>query len=236
MNVTLFVPVLNELEGMKACMPSIPRELFGQILVVDGNSTDGSADWARAQGYDVYVQKGRGIRNAYIEAWPLIRGDYVMTYSPDGNCKNSDMAAIIAKLGEGYDMVIASRYLDGARSEDDTWLTALGNRCFTGAINLLHSGHFTDAMTIYRAYRKSLFYDLDMNKQESYATDNFFRTVSGIEPLLSIRAAKTGIKIGEVPSDEPKRLTGESKLQKFRWGGSFLLQTIRETYFWKKKP
>ena len=199
MNVTLFVPVLNEIDGLKRFMPSIPKELFSQILIVDGNSTDGSADWARSMGYEVFTQRGPGIRNGYIEAWPLIRGEYVLTYSPDGNCKNSDLSKIIAKLGEGYDMVIGSRYLAGARSYDDTWLTAIGNNLFTKTINFCHHGHYTDAMTIFRAYRKSLFYELDMHREESYSTDNIFHTVSGIEPLLSIRSAKRGIKIGEVP-------------------------------------
>ena len=233
MTLTLFVPVLNEIDGLRAFMPGIPPGLFSQILVVDGQSVDGSADWARSQGYDVYVQQKRGIRNAYIEAWPLITGEYVITFSPDGNCLVKDLAVIAAKLADGYDMVIASRYADGARSYDDSFVTGFGNWMFTTLINTIHGGHYTDAMTIYRGYRTSLFRELDLHEEISYAPEKLFATVIGIEPLLSIRAAKRRLRICDVPSDEPKRLHGERKLQIIRWGSAYLSQVLRETWFWR---
>ena len=233
MKVTLLVPVLNEIDGLKKVMPRVARDLFCQILVVDGGSADGSADWARGAGYEVYVQKKRGIRNAYIEAWDRITGDYVITFSPDDNCKASDLPLLISKMAAGYDMVIASRYLEDAVSEDDTWLTAFGNWMFTSLINFFFRANYTDAMTIYRIYPKSLFYALDLHKDESYAYDSVMRTVSGIEPLISVRAAKRKLRIGEVPSSEPKRMTGEKKMQPFTWGTSFLLMIFREIYYWR---
>src|SRR4051794_35792944 len=83
--VTLFVPTLNEIVGMKEIMPLVKKEWVDQILIVDGKSTDGTAEYARAQGYDVVIQQKRGIRHAYIEAWPAIKGEIVVTFSPDGN-------------------------------------------------------------------------------------------------------------------------------------------------------
>ena len=235
MKATLFVPVLNEREGLAAVMPTVPAGLFDQTLIVDGRSTDGSAEWCRAQGYDVYVQEKRGIRHAYIEAWPLIRHELVVTFSPDGNCKVEDLPPLVAKLREGYDMVIASRYLGAAKSEDDSWLTGFGNWMFTTLINLCHRGRFTDAMTIYRGYRASLFRELDLHLEDSYATERLFHTVMGIEPLLSMRAAKRRLRIGEIPSDEPNRIYGKRKLQIFRWGGAYLTQVFRELYHWKPR-
>ena len=233
MTTTLFIPTLNEVNGMKATMPQIKRDWVDQILIVDGNSTDGTIEYARAQGYDVYVQKRKGIRNAYIEAWPLIKGDIVITFSPDGNSVPEVIPLLVAKMKEGYDMVIASRYGQGAHSDDDDWLTGFGNWMFTGLINLLHRGHFTDAMGIYRAYRTNLFYELAMDKLESYAPDKLMGTVSGLEPLLSIRALKRKIRIAEVPGDEPSRIGGVRKMQPFRWGTVFLMQIFRELYFWR---
>src|SRR5690606_36065362 len=106
------------LEGLKKVMPQVDHTLFDQILIGDGNSTDNTVDWARDQGYEIYIQKKAGIRHVYSEAWPLIRGDYVITFSPDGNCKPEDIPLIIEKLKSGNDMVIASRYYQGAKSED----------------------------------------------------------------------------------------------------------------------
>ena len=53
--------------------------------MVDGGSHDGSVEFARDNGIETYVQKKRGIRFAYIEAWPLIRGNLVITFSPGGD-------------------------------------------------------------------------------------------------------------------------------------------------------
>src|SRR5262245_38753419 len=126
MPVTLFMPVLNEIDGLRAILPRIDRGWFDQILMVDGGSRDGSVDFARAQGVEVYVQKKRGIRHAYIEAWPLVRGDLVVTFSPDGNCPPEALPQLIDALA-GHDMVVASRYLGPARSEDDDAMTGFGN-------------------------------------------------------------------------------------------------------------
>ena len=132
MKTTLLVAAWNELDGMKAIMPQIKREWVDQILVVDGQSTDGTAEWAREQGYEVIVQqKPGGLRYGYYDALPHIKGDVVITFSPDGNSLADKIPALVEKMKEGYDMVIVSRYLDGARSEDDDFLTAFGNWFFT---------------------------------------------------------------------------------------------------------
>ena len=232
-SVTLYVQALNEIEGMRQIMPRIRKEWFEQILVVDGGSTDGTLEYAKEQGYEVYIQKKPGPRYANIEGFPLIRGEIVVTFSPDGNSIPELLPALIQKAKEGYDMVILSRYLDGAKSEDDTPMTAFGNWIFTKLINKLHGGHYTDAMVMYRAYPKRLFYDLGLDRDEAYRTEHLLGTVIGIEPLLSVRAAKKKLKICEIPGDEPTRIGGQKKMLPFRWGMAYLLQVFRETYFWK---
>lgn len=234
MSVTLLLPILNEIEGLTAIVPTIDRKLFDQILVTDGGSRDGSAEWSSQAGLEVYVQKRKGIRHAYIEAWPLIRSEYVITFSPDGNCKAEDLAKLVAELNTGnYDMIIASRYLGDASSEDDSMLTAFGNWMFTFLINTFFRSRYTDAMTIYRGYRTSLFSELELDKDQSYQTEKYFGTVMGIEPLLSIRAAKRRVRVTEIPSDEPKRIYGKRKLQIVRWGCAYLTQIIREHFSWR---
>src|SRR5579872_6177776 len=109
MKVTLLALTLNEIDGMKAIMPQIKREWVDQIIVVDGGSKDGTIEWARDNGYEVYVQKKRGIRHAYIEVMPLIKGDVILSISPDGNCPVEYIPEILRKMKEGYDLVIGSR-------------------------------------------------------------------------------------------------------------------------------
>src|ERR1017187_978092 len=219
---------------MKAIMPQIKREWVSQILVVDGGSTDGTVEWAREQGYEVYIQKETGLRQGFAEGWPFITGDIVITFSPDGNSVPELVPALIAKMQEGYDMVIASRYLPPAHSDDDSWLTGFGNWMFTYLINTLHGGHLTDSFVMYRAYKTALPYDLDIFKEESHRTpERLFHTRIGVEPLLSIRALKRKLKVGEIPGDEPPRIGGKAKLQMWKWGAAYLFQVIREVFWWR---
>lgn len=234
MKSTLLVMTLNEIDGMKAIMPHIKKEWCDQIIVVDGGSTDGTIEWARENGYFVYVQKQRGFRHAYTEVLPYIEGDIVVTFSPDGNSIAELIPELMKKMAEGYDMVIVSRYLDNAKSQDDDIITGFGNWLFTKTVNVLHGGHYTDAMVIYRAYRTKIIYDLELHTEEAYTTaEKLFRTKISWEPLLSVRAAKKKLKITEIPGDEPPRIGGERKLQILKWGAAYYFQFIREVFCWR---
>ena len=220
---------------MKSIMPLVKREWVHQILVVDGQSTDGTAEYAKEQGYDVVVQQKKGMRNAYMEALPHVTGDVILTFSPDGNSIPELIPVCIDKMKEGYDMVIVSRYAEGAKSYDDDAITSFGNWLFTTTINLLHGGKYTDAMVIYRAYPKSLISELDLDKDSSYEfEEKLFGTNISWEPLLSVRAAKKKLKCCDIPGDEPARDGGERKLQVVRWGGAYMFQVFREIFVWKK--
>ena len=228
MKTTLFVLTYNEIVGMKAIMPRIKKEWVNEIIIVDGGSTDGTLEYAKEQGYVTYVQKKKGIRHAYIEGIPLVKTDYIISFSPDGNSVPVAIPNLIKKIEEGNDMVIASRYLEHAKSHDDDFVTRFGNWLFTKLINVFHGSNYTDALVIYRIYRKSLFYELKMDTEESYNMEKWFFTIMSIEPLLSIRCAKYKKKYTEIPEDEPKRIGGERKLQIIRWGAAYLTQIFKE--------
>ncbi len=233
--VTLLVWTLNEIDGVRVIMPRIKREWVDQILFVDGNSTDGTIEYAKENGYEIYCQKKKGPRMAYNEVMEHVRGEVVITFSPDGNSIPEVIPQLVEKMNEGYDMVIASRYLAGAKSDDDSLVTGFGNWMFNRLINGFYGGHYTDCMVIYRAWRKALFFDLDLDKDESHTPEKWFKTIISIEPLLSIRAAKCKLKLAEIPADEPPRIGGVAKLQAFRWGGSYLCQVLRELWRWRGK-
>ncbi len=234
MKVTLFIPTLNEIQGMKTIMPRIKEEWYDQLLIVDGQSTDGTIEYVKEKGYPLIVQKKKGLRHAYVEALPHITGDVILTFSPDGNSIPELIPDCINKMKEGYDMVIVSRYAGDAKSYDDDLVTAFGNKMFTTFINLFHGGHYTDAMVMFRAYKTQMIYDLDLNKEESYLTEEkLFHTDISWEPLLSIRAAKRKLKTADVPGDEPAREGGERKLQILRWGAAYMFEVFREIFMWK---
>jgi glycosyltransferase involved in cell wall biosynthesis len=231
---TLIALTLNEIDGVKVILPQINCSWCDQILVLDGGSRDGTVEWCRENGYEIYVQKKRGIRHAYLEGLPLVRGDIVLTLSPDGNCPVDAIPTILDKIRQGFDLVIGSRYLGDASSQDDDLLTGFGNWLFTRTVNLLHGGHYTDVMVIYRAFRRDLIYELDLEKEESYfLPEKLFGTVISWEPLMSVRAAKRRKRIAEVAVGEPPRIGGERKLQIWRWGAAYYFQFFRELWYWR---
>ncbi len=202
MRTTLLLPTVNEIEGMKMIMPRVDPAWVDEILVVDGGSTDGTVEYALQAGYKVHHQKSKGIMYAYEEALKVATGDIIIAFSPDGNSVPELIPGLLAKMREGYDMVIVSRYYGGAKSEDDDAVTALGNRVFTAAINLLFGGRYTDTLVMFRAWRKDVV---------RYFPENMPR--AGIEPMLAIRCAKRKLKTADIPGDEPKRIGSARKMK-----------------------
>lgn len=230
---TLLVMTLNEIDGIKAVMPRVREAWVDQILVLDGGSTDGTVEWARAKGYEVYVQKERGFRNAYREVWPLIRGEVVVYFTPDGNSIPEVIPDLLKAMEAGYDLVIASRYLAGARSHDDDLFTGFGNWLFRTLSNLLlkprDSARMTDPLVMFRALRKDLPHRLGVDRPEPFdRLERFFRTQVDWIPLMSIRALRRGVRWREIPADEPPRIGGKRKLRIFQWGSVYLLQLLGE--------
>lgn len=227
---------LNEIEGIQNTLHKIDMSVIDQLIIVDGGSVDGTVEWADERGYTVYHQKKKGIRHGYFEVLPMIEGDIVVLYSPDGNCIEEVIPDLINKVKEGYDMVIASRYKDDATSEDDDIITSFGNWLFTKTVNVLHGGNYTDAMVIYRAFRKEIIEKLDLTDERAYRFyEILFFTCISWEPLMSVRAAKAKLRVTEIAASEPKRIGGKRKLQIFRWGGAFYLQFLAEVFYWKKR-
>lgn len=229
MKISLIVPTLNEIEGMKAIMPRIKREWYDQIILLDGGSGDGTIEYAKERGYQIHIQKKPGLRNAYTEILDQITGDILITFSPDGNSVPELIPELISKMKEGYDMVIVSRYLGKAKSLDDDLVTAFGNWLFTKTINVLHGGHYTDSLVIFRAYKKSMIFDLELTDEKAYAVpEKLLKTHASWEPLLSVRAARRKLAVTEISGDEPPRIGGERKVRIFKWGAVYYYQFIRD--------
>jgi len=234
MKTTLILPTLNELGGMKEIMPKIKKEWYDQIIIVDGGSTDGTIEYARENGYPVYVQKGKGLRQGLREMWKMVEGDIVVTFSPDGNSIPELIPPLIEKMKEGYDMVIVSRYTKGAKSYDDDWLTRFGNWMFTTMINVLFRAHYDDALVIFRAYKTDLVNELDINEEAKFLkAAERAGILIGWEPQLSIRCAKKKLKVAEIPGDEPARIYGKRKMRPFRSGSVMLAQILYEIFVWR---
>ena len=222
-DVTLVVLTLNEIDGVTAVIPKLPTHCLDEVLVVDGGSTDGTLKFFAARGMRVIRQDTRGRGEAFRLAVEHARHDRLIFFSPDGNEDPADIPRIIDGLAAGHDMVIASRFMPGARSEDDDkFLFASrrwGNLMFTWLVNVLFRGpRITDTINGYRAVTREAFCRLDPDA-EGYA----------IEFQMSMRALRLGLRVLEIPTHEAPRVgRGVSKLNAVPVGFKFLALLLRE--------
>jgi glycosyltransferase involved in cell wall biosynthesis len=217
MKTTLIAATLNEIEAVQVVLPQIKKDWLDEIIITDGHSTDGTVEYCKSNGFFVLEKQGGGYGAAIREAVKVAKGDIIVEFPPDGNSLPEKIPEVIAKVREGYDLVIVSRYKDGAKSHDDDFMTAIGNKMFTALTNLMFGTSYTDVLVGYRAYRKDAFLTLDMD-------------TNGLSwPAQSaIRFATRGYKVGEIPGDEPKRIGGVRKMRIFKTGFEILSLMVRE--------
>jgi len=221
LKTTLLVPTLNEVEAAPKIMPQIDPKWVDEILVIDGGSTDGTIEYMQSRGIKVYSQTQRGYGTGMLQGLHVAQGEIVIEFTPDGNSIAEAIPKLIDKINEGYDLVIASRYAEGAKSEDDDWLTGIGNWMFTTIVNILFGARYTDVLVAFRAYRKSKALTLDLD-------------APGLSwPCqISDRFAAAGFKVTEIPVDEPARIGGERKMRPFRTG-SEIVWVILTDFAWR---
>jgi len=216
--ITLLMPTLNEIEGLKATLPHIDKSLFDEIVVVDGGSTDGTVEYVKEQGARVVQQTGKGVSNAEMEGIDAIETEFVVLFSPDGNSVVDKLSPLVEKLKDGNDLAVVSRYLPPASSEDDTFITALGNKLFTLMISGLGPFPITDSLVIFRGIRCSIVKDPDFR---------YYLKGPMLEPLMSGWCNLHRKKMAEIAGDEPARIGGASKMRVLYNGSMILLMVVR---------
>ena len=218
--IALLLPTLNELQGLKATVPLIDRSLVDDIIVVDGGSSDGTCEYALEMGLTVVSQLRPGLHFAIYDIAHVLTHDCVIEFSPDGNCQVDQLPEVVAKLREGYDHVVVSRYLEHAVSDDDHAVSAFGNWMFSRLMRPLARFPITDALNIYRGYNRQIILDPDFG---------FYMKGPVLEPLVTGICGLRNLIAAEIPGDEPVRIGGVTK-RSILYNGSLVLLMIARLY------
>lgn len=111
MHISLVLPTKNEAEGLRRALPGV-RELLpdAEIIVVDDGSTDATAAVARELGATVLsspysMGNGAAIKRGARAA----SGDVIVFMDADGQHNVHLIPRLLARLDEGYDMVVGAR-------------------------------------------------------------------------------------------------------------------------------
>jgi len=58
--ISVIIPARNERDSLPAVLKELPRDRLGEIIVIDGHSTDGTPELVRDLGFTAITQDGRG--------------------------------------------------------------------------------------------------------------------------------------------------------------------------------
>jgi len=221
-NGTLVILTLNEIGGLKKIYPQIPSKRIQEVFAIDGGSTDGTLGFYAKNKVRVLKQKSKGRGEAFRIAVKEAKNDNIVFFSPDGNENPKDITKLFNYLDRGYDMVIASRFMKGARCDEDDKLIKIrkfGNKFFTLIIDILFRGNLTDSINGFRGITKNAFKKIN---PDAYGF--------GIEFQMSIRALKKEMKIIEIPTEENERIEGQSTAGTLGVGWYFIRLLVNEIF------
>jgi hypothetical protein len=211
-DISVVMPCLDEEESVADCVrkafEGIARSGYtGEVVVVDNGSTDRSVERAEAAGARVVHQPHRGYGNAYRAGFGAARGRWIVMGDSDDTYDFSKLDELIAKLAEGYDTVLGSRFdgtiLPGAMPWTHRYI---GNPVLTRVLNVFFDLDTSDAHSGFRAFTRE-------------AIDRMELRCSGMELAseIVIKGARAELRRAEVPIVYHPR-AGVSKLKSLRDG------------------
>lgn len=152
-SVAVLLPCYNEaitigkvVKDFKAALPE------ATIYVYDNNSTDNTAKIAKEAGAVVRKEPRQGKGNVIRAMFQDIDADVYVMADGDDTYPAEAAPDMVAKIVEGYDMVIGDRLSSTYFQENKRPFHNFGNRLVRGAINTLFHAKVTDIMTGYRAF------------------------------------------------------------------------------------
>jgi len=227
--VSVVIPALNEARNLPYVFDRLPEDVF-EVVLVDGDSTDGTVEVARRLRPDVRVvrQTRRGKGNALACGFAACRGDIIVMIDADGSTDPREIPAFVAALQAGADYAKGSRFIDGGGSTDITRIRRAGNFGLNLLTNALNGTRFSDLCYGYNAFWRHCLPALDLESGPAAGGGLQWGDGFEIETIINVRVARAGLRMTEVPSFERPRLHGESNLNAVRDGLRVLRTIARE--------
>jgi len=222
--VAVLVPCHNEaltvaavVEGFRAALPD------ARIHVFDNNSTDGTADVARAAGAEVWFERIPGKGSVVRRMFADVDADWYIMVDGDATYDASAAPRLLAHAIEGgYDMVNAAREETGEAAYRRGH--RFGNRVLTGLVGAIFGSRTTDMLSGYKVFSRRF-------------VKTFPAMSAGfeIETELMIHALELNLPVGEIAAPYGERPEGSaSKLA--TWRDGFLILRMIGLLIQRERP
>ncbi len=235
--LSIVLPVYNERATAAALLDRVLAVDLGglerELIIVEGNSTDGTRELVR--GYEgrpgvkvLYEDRPRGKGAAVRAGLALATGEFLLIQDGDLEYDPADAPRLLAPLLAGEaDVVFGSRTLTSPQHWQFRrlhgperlfgFLVNLGGVLFTGLFNLLYGTRLSDGATMYKLFRAA---DL---KAMTLRSDGF-----DYDWEISAKLAKKGLRFAELPVFYKARSLAEGKKIRFwRDGWRVLVAILR---------
>lgn len=157
MKISVILPAKNEAEGLRRTLPALARVLpEAEIIVVDDGSTDETAEVAKAAGARVLsspysMGNGAAIKRGARAA----EGEVLVFMDADGQHDPALVPQLLARLAEGFDMVVGARdgsgqanlgrgLANGIYNRLASWMTGHEIRDLTSGFRAVNAGRFRE--------------------------------------------------------------------------------------------
>jgi glycosyltransferase involved in cell wall biosynthesis len=222
--LTVVVPVFNErntlveiLRRMRAV--ELPDSIEREIIVVDDGSDDGTRDVLRQLGDStvrvVMHERNRGKGAAVRTGFGHATGEYVLIQDADLEYDPEDWPKLLNPVLRGRARVVYGSRFTGER-RNMLFLHWVGNRFLSLVTNVLYNTTLSDMETCYKLIDKSLLDQLTLTADEFE-----------IEPEITAKILKRGVRIYEVPISYAGREFDEGKKITWRDGFSALFTLVK---------
>ncbi len=206
MIVDVLIPALNEAETLPLVLQAIPRALVRDVYVIDNGSTDDTARVAVQGGAQLLEEPQRGYGAACLRGVQHVERlaappDVVVFLDADFADDPAELGWLIEPLrARAADLVIGSRILGEREPGSLSLQQRLGNRVAVTMMRVIYGQRYTD-LGPFRAIRLPALVALGMHD-----------TGYGWTVEMQVKAAKTGLRVVEVPVSYRKRAGGSSKI------------------------
>ena len=215
--LTLVIPAKNESESLPTVLKELEIIKIKTLVVipVEDKTTKESI-----QNFDCKIieeKNGKGYGNALRTGINQVKTDFFCIFNADGSFDPKDLNKMYQILDKNnVDFVFCSRYEKNAGSDDDTFLTYLGNKIFTFLCNIFFKLKITDVL-----------YTYVMGKTEKYKSLNLESNDFTFCVELPIKAKFNNFRLSSLASYERSRLAGIKKVNEFKDGFLILISILR---------
>ena len=191
--VSIVIPCLNEENSIGIVVEKAKRAIAmmgvsGEVIVADNGSTDRSVEIALSKGARVVHVPQKGYGNALRGGIEAARGRIIVIGDADDSYDFLEAPKLVAKIKEGYDLVVGSRFKGRILPGAMPWTSKIGNPIMTFTLNLLFKVNTSDSQSGMRAFTKEAY-----RKMQLQATGMEFASE------MLIKAGKARLRIAEVP-------------------------------------